>query len=214
MKIIALSIFISCSISSLGYAIMPISLPIEGVWARNTLATLTLEQKIGQLLMIEIPLALPPEQTETVEQTINAYQVGGIFLSGPACLQDQINLVNRLQAISPLPLLVGQDLEWIAALRLRARQSHDSVPNSISEDTAVAPFELCTPIAHPDIETFWQSDRLIVWAKDVSAVFDTIKKALQENNISVAILNQRVFTVLLAKEWLNLHENRFVRTLT
>ena len=86
-------------------------------WVENTLASLTLEQKIGQLLMPRGNTSGKGYQPEKLKEWVEKYQVGGfVFFAGQPTRQAQI--VNELQALSKVPLLIGMDLEWGLAMRL------------------------------------------------------------------------------------------------
>lgn len=90
------------------------------VWATNTLSHLTLEQKVGQLFSVPAPVAFgasdSPENLRLLE-LVRDLQVGGvIFFQGTPL--SQASLVNDLQAASAIPLLVSQDMETGAGMRL------------------------------------------------------------------------------------------------
>lgn len=82
---------------------------------------MSLEEKIGQLLMV--PAHSDPKRSNKreVEQWIARYHIGGvIFMQGSP--HAQVALTNAFQAQSPLPLLIAMDAEWGPAMRL------DSLP--------------------------------------------------------------------------------------
>ena len=87
-------------------------------WADSIIETLSLQEKIAQCFMPVIPLNLDEEHIRVVEEFIKTYNVGGVFLGGPGTIAQQVALVNRLQAASKIPLLIGQDLEFGPAMRL------------------------------------------------------------------------------------------------
>ncbi len=99
-----------------------IELDANGIsWARTTLQHLTLRQKIGQLFSVpasgDLSAADSPENRRVLNLVRDA-QVGGvIFFAGNP--MDQAAMVNELQAAAPLPLLVSQDMEQGAGMRLR-----------------------------------------------------------------------------------------------
>jgi len=80
-----------------------------GDCATQTLAGLSLEQRVGQLLMIGVPVLNP----RGLAGTVTRYQLGGIFLAGrsqrpAAALRGDI---ATLQAAAGMPLLVALDQE-------------------------------------------------------------------------------------------------------
>jgi beta-N-acetylhexosaminidase len=86
-------------------------------WADSLLATMSLEEKVGQLFMI----ATFSNRTETyyqqIENTIATYHLGGlIFFQGGPCRQAR--LTNRYQQLSRIPMLIGIDAEWGLGMRL------------------------------------------------------------------------------------------------
>jgi len=87
------------------------------VWAEKTLQQLTLDEKIGQLLMVDSYSSLSEQHRESVEELIKKYHVGSvIFLKGNP--ETQVSWTNQLQAISKYPLLIAQDCEWGLSMRL------------------------------------------------------------------------------------------------
>lgn len=90
-------------------------------WVDSLLAHLSLEQKIGQLLMVPA-YSIPTQQNRAqLERWIRDYQIGGgIFMQGT--LTRQVALTNHYQRLSGIPLLVAMDAEWGPSMRL------DSLP--------------------------------------------------------------------------------------
>lgn len=91
-----------------------------GPWADSVLATLTLREKIGQMIMPWILGDFAPEGSpshDRVLRTILRYGVGGVIVSVGSPTEVAVKL-NDLQGHSPLPLLVAADLETGAGFRL------------------------------------------------------------------------------------------------
>ncbi|MEO7082180.1 MAG: glycoside hydrolase family 3 N-terminal domain-containing protein, partial [Flavobacteriales bacterium] len=86
-------------------------------WADSVLATLDLDQRIAQLMMVAAYSNKGEKHAVEIEQLVKKYNVGGLifFQGGPI---RQVDLTNRFQAIAPTPLLIGMDLEWGLAMRL------------------------------------------------------------------------------------------------
>jgi beta-N-acetylhexosaminidase len=85
-------------------------------WADSVLAKLSVDQKIGQLLMPRANFKAEYNPTQ-LKEWISQYHIGGlVFFAGHP--KQQAALVNELQAASPVPLLIGMDLEWGLAMRL------------------------------------------------------------------------------------------------
>lgn len=89
-------------------------------WVNTTLQSLTLEQKVGQMLMGRLEgdfENVNAPELRRVEETIRKYDIGGyaVGIGSPA----EIALkVNALQGFARLPLLIAADLEWGSGMRL------------------------------------------------------------------------------------------------
>lgn len=96
---------------------MQVTEEMDPYWAENQLKKMSLEEKIAQLLMIRVHSNYVPEVQEEILRQVEQYQVGGVcfFQGGPV---RQINLTNRLQKVSKIPLLISIDGEWGPAMRL------------------------------------------------------------------------------------------------
>lgn len=94
--------------------------PGTGDWAKSVLAEMTLEQKVSQLFVTastgEFMNVNDPEYRKLVD-LVERFGVGGVvfFRSDPL---SQIALVNDLQRQAEVPLLVSQDMEWGAGMRV------------------------------------------------------------------------------------------------
>jgi beta-N-acetylhexosaminidase len=86
-------------------------------WVDSVFHSLSLDEKIGQLLMPRGNTSGKGYEPEKLKQWVKDYQIGGlVFFAGQPTTQAQ--LVNELQALSKVPLLIGMDLEWGLAMRL------------------------------------------------------------------------------------------------
>ncbi|NNC82287.1 MAG: serine hydrolase [Flavobacteriales bacterium] len=86
-------------------------------WVDETLAQMSLEERIGQLFMVAAYSAKGADHVAELEALITEQHIGGLifFKGGPA---RQVHLTNHLQSISQVPLLIGMDAEWGLAMRL------------------------------------------------------------------------------------------------
>jgi beta-glucosidase-like glycosyl hydrolase/CubicO group peptidase (beta-lactamase class C family) len=97
-------------------------------WVDSVYNKMTLDQKIGQLLMPRGNYSGKPHDVETLKMWVKNYHIGGIvfFASNPTT---QAMITNELQALSNIPLMIGQDFEWGLGMRL---DSTDRFPYAAS----------------------------------------------------------------------------------
>lgn len=112
-------------------------------WARETLARMTLEEKVGQLIFAKAWGEFVHEKDATLQDLIRAARAGRIggvvFFKGDPLSTAWI--ANRLQDVAPLPLLVASDLEWGPAFRIEGATRFPSAmavaAGGLVEDAAV-----------------------------------------------------------------------------
>ena len=87
------------------------------LWADSILKTLTIDEKIGQLFMIDAHPQKDKSHWEKVASYVKEYNIGGIifFKSGPKQLAI---MSNYLQEKAKIPLLMSIDGEWGLAMRM------------------------------------------------------------------------------------------------
>lgn len=97
--------------------------------AQQTLNSMSLEEKIGQLFMVAAVsspelnrifcLKSPYTMDQAyIESLITNYHIGGIIFLGRGTCKQQRELTQHFQTLSKIPLLIGQDLEHGLAMRL------------------------------------------------------------------------------------------------
>ncbi len=88
-----------------------------GTWTEATFDSLSVDERIAQLFMIEVRPTYGSKHLYNVEQTIKKHQVGGIifFKGNPT---QQVQLTNKYQKLSKTKMLVAIDGEWGLAMRL------------------------------------------------------------------------------------------------
>lgn len=86
-------------------------------WVDSVYATMSLEQKLGQLLMIDAFSQEGPEKRKKLEALIDQYHIGGVIFSKGGPIR-QAQWLNRFNELSQIPLLVAMDAEWGLAMRL------------------------------------------------------------------------------------------------
>ncbi len=86
-------------------------------WAQTTFDSLSVDERIAQLFMIEVRPTYGVKHIAEVERTIREHQVGGVIFFKGDPLQ-QVKLTNRFQEMSKTKMLVAIDGEWGLAMRL------------------------------------------------------------------------------------------------
>lgn len=90
----------------------------ETDWIDSVMSTLTLEQRVAQLMVVRVPLNLTDKQLRAFSEEVNGYGVGGVcFFAGTA--ERQVPMTRRLQKDASVPLLVCIDGEWGLGMRLK-----------------------------------------------------------------------------------------------
>ena len=108
-------------------------------WVDTTFKTLTLDQMVGQVLMPRFASVYTSSDSDIFDQLsllIHHAHVGGVIGFGGEELVPQVllnatygnitlgqpfdlaSMINRLQAIAPVPLLTAADFEWGAGMRI------------------------------------------------------------------------------------------------
>ncbi|WP_299782225.1 glycoside hydrolase family 3 N-terminal domain-containing protein [uncultured Formosa sp.] len=119
-KLIIVSVFLVC-VSTYAQQHKPLqtqNTEHQKKWVDSVFKTLTLDQKIGQLFMIQAYSNRDEKQTNFIKKMIKEYQIGGlIFMQGTP--EKQVKLTNLYQSKSKIPLLIGFDGEWGLDMRLK-----------------------------------------------------------------------------------------------
>jgi len=83
----------------------------------HQLKTMSLDEKIAQLFMIEVRPTLGKAHLDEVERIVQNHQVGGlIFFKGDPLTQ--VMLTNQYQQLSKIPMFIAIDGEWGLSMRL------------------------------------------------------------------------------------------------
>ena len=98
------------------------------LWADSLLNGMSLEEKVGQLFMIETYSNKSERYYQSIQEKIRKYHLGGlIFFQGTAPVQAR--LTNEYQSLSKTPLFIGMDAEWGLGMRL---ENTTSFPKQIT----------------------------------------------------------------------------------
>lgn len=110
----------------------PVQLSKDGEkWAQRTLKKLSVEEKVGQLIMVRALAEFQNEQSPAfieLRDQLKKFHIGSVIITvrvdGPLLLRNQpyeaAMMTNRLQQLSALPLLVAADFERGLSMRLLA----------------------------------------------------------------------------------------------
>ncbi len=108
---------VACSVQAQNDNSTPEFLKGDSPWADSVMSRLTTEQKIGQLFMVAAYSNRDAAHEAELQKLIKNNAIGGVifFQGGPG---REIEMYNRLQKQSGLPLWVGMDAEWGLGMRL------------------------------------------------------------------------------------------------
>jgi len=86
-------------------------------WVDSIYAGMSLEQKVGQLFMVDLFSSDPKAKIDRIKRLITEQHIGGIIFSkgGPG---RQAKITNDFQKASKVPLMIAMDAEWGLAMRL------------------------------------------------------------------------------------------------
>ncbi len=90
---------------------------VQKAWVDSTYQAMNLDQKIGQLFMVDIFSSKSKAETDKIKDLIKENYIGGIIFSKGGPMR-QAKLNNEYQELANVPLLIGMDAEWGLAMRL------------------------------------------------------------------------------------------------
>ena len=91
---------------------------LQEKWVDSILSSMTIDEKIGQLFMIQAYSNLDSVHENEIKEMIEEYHVGNlIFMQGTPTKQAE--LTNKYQSLSKVPLMIGFDGEWGLDMRLK-----------------------------------------------------------------------------------------------
>jgi beta-N-acetylhexosaminidase len=93
---------------------------VDEVWVQQTLARMSLEERVGQMLMANLPGGFENVRGSAMREAfrlVDEVHIGG-FIVGLGTPLDVAARLNELQAVSRLPLVIAADLEWGPGMRL------------------------------------------------------------------------------------------------
>jgi len=101
----------------------PAFLSSDSIWVNSVMKTMSLDDKIAQLLMVAAYSNRDETHFAEIDHLVEKYNIGGLifFQGGPV---RQVNLTNRYQKKSRIPLMIAIDGEWGLAMRLDSTISY------------------------------------------------------------------------------------------
>lgn len=120
-KILLVSLFILACLTVYSQQINPLILendyPNQQKWVDSIYGNMSLQEKVGQLFMVDVFSSDPKSKTDKIKELIRNYYIGGVIFSkgGP---NRQAKLCNEFQELSKVKLMIGMDAEWGLAMRL------------------------------------------------------------------------------------------------
>ncbi|MEW5799818.1 MAG: glycoside hydrolase family 3 N-terminal domain-containing protein [Bacteroidota bacterium] len=93
---------------------------VKQSWVDSVLQSMTLEEKVGQLLIVWTTSYYMPEDAKRWQELVRytmEKKVGGFYFSLGGIYEFPIH-INKLQQIAKTPLLITVDFEWGAGMRL------------------------------------------------------------------------------------------------
>ena len=119
MKKTLFTFFYLLAISLLGqyHPLQTMDSTAQSEWVALQYQSMSLEERIGQLLMVMATSNQEESETERIKGLIAEGKVGGIIFSkgGPV---RQARLTNEFQSVAKTPLMIAMDAEWGLAMRL------------------------------------------------------------------------------------------------
>lgn len=86
-------------------------------WVESVYSSLSLEEKIGQLFMIDVFTNKSDSELESIKRFIKSNHIGGVIFSKGTPYR-QAQFTNDIQTENKVPLLIGMDAEWGLSMRL------------------------------------------------------------------------------------------------
>jgi beta-N-acetylhexosaminidase len=121
----------------------PVFIKYKSKWVDSVFNSLSLDEKISQLIMVATYSNMGPEHRNKMENIIKKYKIGGlIFFQGSPVRQAQ--LTNYYQGISSTPLLIAMDAEWSISMRLDStvKYPRQMMMGAVQDDQIIYDFGL------------------------------------------------------------------------
>ena len=114
----ALTFFLSAGLRSQINPLVTQDSIAQEKWVDSIMATMSLEEKIGQLFMVAAYTNRDAEHEKYISELIEKYHLGALIFFQDQAIK-QVELTNHYQSLSRIPLLIGLDGEWGLRMRLK-----------------------------------------------------------------------------------------------
>ncbi|QTE22319.1 glycoside hydrolase family 3 N-terminal domain-containing protein [Polaribacter cellanae] len=117
LALILFTLFVSYANAQTVDPLLTKDVEAQRVWVDSILTNMTIDEKIGQLFMVQAYSNLDKKHEDFITEMITKYHVGSlIFMQGTPEKQAELN--NKYQNVAKVPLLIGFDGEWGLNMRL------------------------------------------------------------------------------------------------
>src|SRR5688572_17895498 len=82
--------------------------PDKNAWVDSVFNALSVDEKIGQLFLVPVPLNAKEADINKIESQIKSKEIGGLVFDSLGPVR-QAKITSRLQHASDLPLLIAQN---------------------------------------------------------------------------------------------------------
>jgi len=90
----------------------------QNKWVDSIMGTMNVDEKIGQLFMVAAYSNKDAEHEKFISDLINRHHIGALIFFQDQAIK-QVELTNKYQSLSRIPLLIGIDGEWGLRMRLK-----------------------------------------------------------------------------------------------
>jgi beta-N-acetylhexosaminidase len=137
-NIISLFLFLTFFLNGFANKTLPPFLNVPSKWADSLMATMSIEQKIGQLIMVTTYPSQGDSNERLMKKWIADYHIGGVlFLKSTP--HELASGANRYQAMAKIPLYIALDAENGLSFRLDSvvRYPHAMGLGSLNSDSLI-----------------------------------------------------------------------------
>jgi len=112
-------------------------------WVEEQMAHMSLEERIGQLMVYKLTPELNKKNRQLVNKLIKTYHIGGLLFSG-GYIQGQAAVINLAQSQTKIPLMITCDGEWGLGMRMKDAISYprNRILGCIQNDSLIYEFGL------------------------------------------------------------------------